>query len=141
MTVSFIFGEVETAGFFEKRSEKQFRKLLCFVDGDVQCAWFDGLEYKVDFFKAGTLKKKDCDTARPILEEDDVVFLKSNPERLLSVSTVLGKTKLFGFEKRAVKKLSNFGFGDGDVQCMWVAGKEFQLAYIRAAMLVKTHIE
>jgi len=139
MTVSFIFGEAETSGFFEKRYEKMFRK-LGLNDGDVQCAWFDGLEYSVHFFTAKTLKIKSNANTRPVLEEDDVVCLRSNPEILLSVSIVLGETKLCGFrEKRVVKKLPNFGFKDGDVQCLWGNGKKIQLAFIRAEMLVKKY--
>ena len=139
MTVSFIFGEVETSGFFEKRYEKMFRR-LGYSDGDVQCAWFDGPEYKVDFFTAKTLKTISNTNTRPVLEEYDVVCLRSNPEMLLSVSIVLGKTKLCGFrEKRIVKKLPNFGFKDGDVQCLWVNNQKIQLAFIRAEMLVKKY--
>ena len=138
MTVSFIFGEAETSGFFEKRHKKMFRK-LGFNDGDVQCAWFDGMEYNVHFFTAKTLNIKSKADIRPVLEEDDVVCLRSNPEMLLSVSIVLGKTKLFFREKRIVKKLPNFGFKDGDVQCLWGNGQKIQLAFIRAEMLVKKY--
>ena len=141
MTVSYIFGEVETTGYFEKHNEKQFRK-FGYIDGDVQCAWFDGAEYTLNFFRAQMLNKTDSGNIRPILEEEDVVFLKSNPERLLSVSIVLGKTKLSGFrEKRSVKNLPNFGFVDGDVQCWWFNNRESELAFIRAQMLGKKFVE
>ena len=143
MTVSYVFGEVKTArGLFHKLCLKLLRKFCGIVDGDVHCNWFDGLECEGNFFTAKELIKKDSDTTRPILEEEDAVFLKSNPERLLSVSLVLGKTMIYEFQlKRMVKTLSNFGFVDGDVQCMWLAGKEFQEVFFRAEMLVKTHIE
>jgi len=66
----------------------------------------------------------------------DVVFLKSNPERLMTVSIVLGKTKFSGFFGKLYEKHSReIGFTDGDVQCDCFIGLEYNYGSFKANKL------
>jgi uncharacterized protein YodC (DUF2158 family) len=58
MTVSFVMGEKEVTGYAPKLIQQQMR-IAGFVDGDVQCTWFNGPECKTGYFKAAMLTKKD----------------------------------------------------------------------------------
>ena len=137
MSVSFVLGKIKNTSFSFRSREKKLRG-VGFTDGDALCHWFDGIEYKQEFLRADWLNIKSADKKCPVLEEDDTVCLKSNPEILMNVHIVLGKTELYYSEKRMVKVMSFFGYTDGDVICKWSnRTKDDKMAFIKAAMLEK----
>jgi uncharacterized protein YodC (DUF2158 family) len=71
------------------------------------------------------------------MDVGDVVFLKSNPETLMTISFVLGKTEVTGYAKLIPKQMRMSGFLDGDVQCTWFNGPECKTGYFKTAMLGK----
>jgi len=74
------------------------------------------------------------------LEIGDVVYLKSNPDNLMTVSLVLNKEELIGFGAKSLKKeLHSTGFSDGDVQCTWYDKNtgDYNIYFFKAAMLGK----
>jgi uncharacterized protein YodC (DUF2158 family) len=69
----------------------------------------------------------------------DVVFLKSNPEILMTVSFVMGE-KEDGKNASSMiiqPKMRIAGFVAGDVQCTWFNGPECKTGYFKAAVLTK----
>jgi uncharacterized protein YodC (DUF2158 family) len=71
------------------------------------------------------------------MEIGDVVFLKSNPELLMTVSFILGKTKVSGYASLIQQQMKISGFIDGDVQCTWFKGSECKVGFFKSAMLSK----
>lgn len=71
------------------------------------------------------------------MEIGDVVFLKSNPETLMTVSFVLGTTEASGYSELIHQQMRISGLVDGDVQCTWFNGPECKTGFFRAAMLAK----
>ena len=77
-------------------------------------------------------------TLLSMLEVGDVVYLKSNPEVLMTVSFVIKENELTGFASNVIKKqMRRIGFTDGDVQCRWFIDSECQADFFKAAMLRK----
>ena len=73
-----------------------------------------------------------------MLEVGDVVYLKSNPEVLMTVSFVIKENELTGFASNVIKKqMRRIDFTDGDVQCGWFIDSECQADFFKAAMLRK----
>ena len=73
-----------------------------------------------------------------MLKVGDVVYLKSNPEVLMTVSFVIIEKELTGIAAKAVKEqMRSTGFTDGDVQCMWFDKKECKSDFFKAVMLAK----
>ena len=138
MTVSAVFGITKFTGV-KKFFEKQFRK-IGFCDGDVQCFWFDGKKYNGSFFKAHMLKLKNSNTAPQMFKVGDRVFLRSDPEMLMTVTLVVGNLSkdIPGFfRERFERKAQKRGYSDGDVQCQWSIGLRHKIGLISAAMLEK----
>ena len=67
----------------------------------------------------------------------DVVFLKSNPEILMTVSFVLGEKDVAGYAQLIHQQMKISGYANGDVQCTWFNGPETKIGFFRAAMLTK----
>ena len=73
-----------------------------------------------------------------MLEVGDVVYLKSNPEVLMTVSFVIREKYFTGLARRMLKKhITSLGFAEGDVHCRWFAGLECRADFFKAAMLAK----
>ena len=136
MTVSIVFGATSYSGF-KSFLERQYRK-MGFVDGDVQCVWFDGNKFIVSFFKANLLNLKSRNAAHSVFKKGDRVFLKSNPEMLMTVTLIVGKPEFNTFlTRRFERKARKLGYVDGDVQCKWSNGLRYKIGLISAAMLEK----
>jgi uncharacterized protein YodC (DUF2158 family) len=71
------------------------------------------------------------------MEIGDVVYLKSNPEVLMTVSYVLGKTQVTGYASLIQQQMKISGFIDGDVQCTWFNGPECKTGCFKSATLSK----
>lgn len=71
------------------------------------------------------------------MEIGDVVFLRSNPEILMTVSFVLGEKEATGYAKLLHQQMKIAGYADGDVQCTWFNGPEQKTGGFKAAMLTK----
>jgi len=72
-------------------------------------------------------------------EAGDVVYLKSNPEILMTVAVVLKENDTSGFGSKIMKKqMWSLGYGDGDIaQCRWFNGPEVKTDFFKTAMLAK----
>ena len=112
-------------------------------DDVIQCTWFFwGPEIIADYFKPRMLQLLSRDAACPVFEEGDIVSLKSDPQRLMVVSSVLRQyDKLFTQFIEA--HVHCFGYRDGDAVCCWYDkyNTNAELGYtercFKAAMLIK----
>ena len=94
MTVSFVLGKTKVYGSFGKLLEEEIRE-LGYIDGDVECSCFVGLEFKYGCFSTNELEiHSRCNTCL-VFKPGDIVYLRSNPENLMNVSFVLKKKSIF----------------------------------------------
>jgi uncharacterized protein YodC (DUF2158 family) len=138
MTVSMVVDMSGESGFSSRLLKEQMR-LLGYADGDVQCTWFDGPAIMTDFFKTVMLVKKSEPFITFMFEAGDVVYLKSNPEVLMTVSVVINTAGTYGFRPKLKKRMRLLGYANGDVQCRWFRsdGPEVMTEFFKATMLAK----
>jgi len=68
----------------------------------------------------------------------DVVYLKSNPEVLMTVSLVLEDMDSKGFINKYLKKqLQKIGYTNGAIECSWFCESEHLREFFKPEMLVK----
>ena len=71
------------------------------------------------------------------MEIGDVVFLKSNPEVLMTVSFVYGQEPKGPQERYLSQQMGIAGYEKGDVNCTWFEGKQLASSPFKAKMLTK----
>jgi uncharacterized protein YodC (DUF2158 family) len=138
LTVSIVFGITKNSRLNEFLV-RQYRK-FGFVDGDVQCICHDGKNIFDVFFKANMLNLKTRCNTPAVFNVGDRVFLKSNPEVLMTVTNVIGcenKEVTRFIRERFERKSRKLGYADGDVQCKWSNGRRYKFDMFYAAMLDK----
>jgi len=133
MTVSFLPGKTNFFGSIGKDFEKRIKKFG--ISNDIYCTCFDKKNIFVCSYKPQTLTILSCNIAHPELNIGDVVFLKSDPERLMIVSAVL-RQKDEHTVKLFEREIQCFGFKDGDVQCTWFNWLKRKKHFFKAEMLV-----
>ena len=71
------------------------------------------------------------------MEIGDVVFLNSNPETLMTVSYIFGKSEAPRSPQSTRLQMKLAGYGEGDVECKWFVGTECKRGFFKPAMLTK----
>jgi len=73
-----------------------------------------------------------------MLKVGDVVYLKSNPEILMTVSCIINQEDITGFGSKLMKKqMRDLGYDGGAVQCRWFDGSECMTDFFKPEMLNK----
>jgi len=110
-------------------------------DDVIQCTWFKGSGQMDDYYKPERLRMEPPCEAVPVFEDGDVVYLKSNPEKLMTVSFVIDSGKISKYGSKYLKnQLHTRGYARGEdaVQCVWFyEGSEITLEYFKPQMLAK----
>ena len=140
MTVS-MFVKVKHISGWDKKYVKERLRNQGYVDNDdvIQCRWFKGRLNMVDYFKPHMVTIKSREEICPVFEDGDVVYLKSNPEKLMTVSFIKKANYIFQFAEESLKtKIRENGYTEGDdvIQCTWFYwGPETIADYFKPRML------
>ena len=140
MTVSMFLKVKDIPGWNKKYIKERLRDQGYSNNDDViQCRWFKGPLDMVDYFKPQMLLLKSREDTCPVFEDGDVVYLKSNPEKLMTVSFVKKESYIFNYaDKSLQKKIRENGYTKDDdvIQCTWFYfGPETIADYFKPHML------
>ena len=118
MTVSYITKTSEFIGFGKKSHKKKFHD-IGYSDDDliVYCTWFDDVKFTGIFFKEKILTIESPGNPPPLFEVGDIVYLKSNPKMLMTVTSVFNKTEAVRLilSMNRTEEMWKIGFTDNDV--------------------------
>ena len=140
MTVSMLLKVKHISGWDKKYVLKRLKHQGFAPNDDViQCRWFKGRLDMIEYFKPHMLQLKSREDTCPSFEDGDVVYLKSNPEKLMTVSFVKKANYIIQFADESLqKKIRENGYNESDdvIQCTWFyCGPEIIADYFKPHML------
>ena len=140
MTVSMLLKVKHISGRDKKYVLKRLKQ-KGFAPNDYvfQCRWFKGRLDMIEYFKPHMLQLLSREDTCPAFKDGDVVYLKSNPEKLMTVSFVKKGNYLFHYADKHLKEnIRENGYNKDDdvIQCTWFfSGPETIADYFKPQLL------